>query len=104
MKSELEESLLHQMWIIGTIVPPKRQYKFHPKRKWLFDFAWPDKIVAAECEGGIWVKGAHVRGGHFQEDCQKYNAAALLGWRVFRFTADMIASGEAINTLEEALK
>ena len=34
----------------------------------------------------------------------KYNAAALLGWRVLRFTTDMVSSGIAIDTVKEAIK
>jgi hypothetical protein len=29
--------------------------------------------------------------------------AAILGWRVFRFTTDMVVNGWAIDTVREAL-
>ena len=32
--------------------PPQLQYKFHPARKWAFDFAWPEVMLAAEVDGG----------------------------------------------------
>lgn len=69
---------------------PVREYRFHPTRRWRFDFAWPDAKVAVECEGGIWSRGRHVRGRGFESDCEKYNAATLLGWRVFRCTPGML--------------
>ena len=28
------------------IMPPVREYKFHPKRRWRLDFAWPDDLIA----------------------------------------------------------
>jgi very-short-patch-repair endonuclease len=68
------------------------EHRFHSERKWRFDFCIPEKKVAVELEGGIWVKGAHTRGSHFNSDCEKYNNAALLGWRVFRITTNMIGS------------
>lgn len=79
---------------------PKQEYKFHPRRKWRFDFAWPKMLVAVEVEGGKWVKGRHQRPQGFEADCEKYNEAARMGWRVFRFTGDMIEDGRALATLE----
>ena len=65
-----------------------REYKFFEGRKFRFDFAWKKQKVAVEIEGGIWIRGAHTRGKHFVSDCDKYNLAALNGWRVFRFTSE----------------
>ena len=81
---------------------PVREHIFHHKRKWRFDFAFPDKMLAVEIEGG--VNGRHQRIGGFIGDCVKYNAAALLGWRVLRYTTDMVMQGTAINEVLEALK
>ena len=63
---------------------PLEEVKFHPSRKWRFDYAWPDKMVALEVEGGVWTMGRHTRGIGFVRDMEKYNAATLLGWRVLR--------------------
>lgn len=52
--------------------------------------AWPDKKVALECEGGIWIQGRHNRGMGFLKDCEKYNTAVLMGWRVLRYTTATI--------------
>ena len=73
-------------WKAYGLPDPIPEFKLHPKRKWRFDFAWPNKKIAVEIEGGIWTQGAHVRGNHFVSDMEKYNAAAKLGWFVFRFT------------------
>lgn len=77
--------------------PLTPEHKFHPSRKWPFDYAYIPKKVAIELEGGTWVGGRHVRGAGYSRDCQKYNAAALLGWRVFRLTTDMIRDDPAGN-------
>jgi very-short-patch-repair endonuclease len=86
-KSTLEQGFL-TVWAADKSRPmPRRQYCFHPARRWRFDFAWPDAMVAVEVEGGVWTGGRHTRGAGFQADCRKYNAAVLLGWRVLRYTA-----------------
>ena len=89
-------------------IPVCREYRFDPIRKWRFDFAiYPnDAKIAVEIEGGIFsrVAGAHTRGKHFESDCEKYNTAVKLGWRVLRYSTDMVLAGTAINDVLEALK
>jgi len=97
-KSELEQAFLFYVNAIN-LSEPVREWRFHPVRRWRFDFAWPDKMVAVECEGGIWTGGRHVRGQGFEEDCRKYNAAAVLGWKVLRVTGGML-DRDALGFLE----
>ena len=84
---------------------PESEYRFAPPRRWRFDFAYPDQAIAIECEGGTWgkKKSRHTTGSGFDKDCEKYNAAALDGWKVLRFTSSMIKSGRALNVIEKAL-
>jgi very-short-patch-repair endonuclease len=56
--------------------------------------------LAVEVEGGSWIAGRHVRGRGFEADCEKYNAAVLLGWRILRFTTAMIESGAALSAVK----
>ena len=101
--TDLEETLAFEIHSIG-LPDPQREFKFHPTRKWRFDFCWPEHMLAAEVEGGIYSGGRHVRGAGYAEDCVKYNEAALLGWRVLRFTGSMINSGEALDYIEMGLQ
>ena len=82
---------------------PQREFRFHPERRWRFDFAWPDRKVAMEVEGGVWSGGRHTRGAGFEGDCEKYNIAVLAGWKVLRVTARHIKSGAALEWLESSL-
>ena len=77
----------------------------HLGRRWRFDFAWPDLMLAVEVDGGAWVPGGgrHTRGAGFAADHDKMNRAMLLGWRVLRFTSRHIADGSALADLAEAL-
>jgi very-short-patch-repair endonuclease len=80
---------------------PEKEYRFHPVRKWRFDYAWPGStMIAIEVDGGQWVNGRHQRGKGYEADCEKLNEATRLGWRVFRFTGDMVTDGRALATLE----
>lgn len=82
-------------WEVWGIEKPEKEYRFHPGRKWRYDFAWPSKKVAVEIEGGVWTKGRHTRGSGFLGDMAKYNEAARLGWRVFRFQPKDLKTGVA---------
>jgi very-short-patch-repair endonuclease len=67
---------------LGDYSEPVRQHKFHPERKWRFDFAWPDLKVAVEIHGGGFVRGGHNRGRGMMNDCEKIRAAHAMGWIV----------------------
>lgn len=62
------------------------EYKFHPTRRFKFDFAIPEKKIAIEYEG-ISGKSRHTSITGYTRDCEKYNIATGMGWRVFRYTA-----------------
>ncbi len=92
--SQLEDELLFALKVEG-LPEPEREYRFC-KRRWRFDFAYPEHKIAIEVEGGTWVNGAHSRGAHYQSDCEKYNNAVLLGWKVLRITGAMIGNAPDI--------
>lgn len=78
------------LWEMLTRIPLQREYVFYPGRRWRLDFAHPATRIGIEIEGGTWVQGRHNRPQGFAADCEKYNSAAELGWRLFRLTPDMI--------------
>lgn len=81
-----------------------KEYKFHPERKWRFDYAVPEYRIALEVEGGVWTSGRHTRPQGFLGDIEKYNTATLMGWRVFRTTPTELYRTATINLLKEAIK
>jgi very-short-patch-repair endonuclease len=97
--SALEETLVLHLKAEG-IDGWVREHRFHPVRRWRFDFAWPELMFAAEVEGGTWVHGRHTRGAGVAKDLEKYNEAMLLGWNVARFDSGMVKSGKAIDTIK----
>lgn len=102
-RSALEEALAIELKHLLPGLPFKRQYRFHPERRWLFDFAWPKHMVAVEVEGGTWVGGRHTRPQGYASDCEKYNEATRLGWSVYRFTREHIVNGQAASYIQEVL-
>lgn len=84
------EALLDNRWRVlgGPDLEP--EVRFAQPRRWRFDRAHLASMVAIEAEGGVYSGGRHTRGKGFEDDCEKYNAAAALGWLVFRVTAGML--------------
>lgn len=94
---------MFQLQLAGLPLP-EREFLFHKRRKWRFDFAWPDLLIAVEVEGGVFSGGRHVRGQGYESDCEKYNEAQFLGWMVLRFTPGMIKRGKADQVIEKAIR
>lgn len=101
--SPLESLLLTQCHAAG-LPTPEREVRFHPKRRWRFDLAWPVPQLAVEIEGGTWVNGRHSRGKGFEQDCDKGNEAMLAGWSLLRVTEGMVRDGRAVRFIERALE
>lgn len=127
--SKLEEKLL-SLIIASGLPEPVREHKFHPKRRWRADFAWPGEKIIVEVEGGIYgsrVKchkcqslvmqrtnagkfvpvfsgGRHNSAAGFEADAEKYNTAQVMGWIVIRVTRKMIINGSALDFIRCALE
>jgi len=82
---------------------PVFEHTFCKGRRWRFDAAWLHERVAIEVEGGIFTNGRHIRSSGFLRDMAKYNAAALLGWTVLRYSPQQIATGDWVNDVKQAL-
>jgi len=85
------------------------EFHFAKPRKYRFDFAIVKYRIAIEIEGGTRKKQTEVRkckcgkihtfsayyGRHnspegYKKDCEKYNLAAVLNWKVLRYTYEHI--------------
>lgn len=82
----------------------EREFRFEPKRRWRADWYIPAHKILLEYEGSTWGGyGRHVRGVGYGKDCEKYNHAQILGYKVLRFTSDMVVSGLMEKQLQEAV-
>lgn len=102
-KISLGEELLNTHFKENKLYP-QREHKFHPTRRWRFDFAFPDLKLAVEVEGGTYSNGRHNRGNGYESDLEKYNEAILLGWNVLRFSTGMVNKGYAIDFVLKLLE
>ena len=91
-------------WFRQHKIPcPADEYKFHPNRKWRFDFAWPDEKVALEVQGGLFTGGRHSRGAALLKEHEKLNAAASAGWRVLYCIPQNLCMPETIELIKQSL-
>lgn len=77
------------------------EHRFHPARKWRFDFAIKELKIGIEYEGINSQKSRHTTITGYSGDADKYNAAQALGWKVLRFTT--INFKDVIKILNENL-
>lgn len=105
---------------------------FHDIKGWKFDFVIDrSKKIAVEVEGGtfsgivvcnhchqkvfvvtktgkkVYIRraGRHNSGKGYEEDAKKYREAAILGWKVLRFTTDEVTKNPKMvsETIRRAL-
>jgi very-short-patch-repair endonuclease len=86
-----EETFALHMKALG--LNPAREFQFHPERKWKIDFAFVEQKLGVKIDGGSRSHGRHNRADGFEADCIKLNAAVALGWRILRYTTEMVTRG-----------
>jgi hypothetical protein len=96
-KSAKGSKAKEEMWSIlcwcGEYVV--QEHKFSEERKFKFDFALPKEKIAIEYEGlglrtdksGGVDKSGHTSPTGYTSNCEKYNLATVLGWKLLRYTA-----------------
>lgn len=114
IQSKLEREFITRFRQIGTDLPAYiEQHQFCPNRRYAFDFAWPDYMLAVEINGGnrmvrysqklqrYVAVGRHTK----SKDYEKLNHASWLGWTILQFTGEMLRQNPqgCINDLRRAL-
>lgn len=87
--SKLEDRFWQMLGEWGIQEHFQKEVRFHPERKWRADFLCERDKVIVEIEGAVFIGGRHQYGGSFVKDCEKYNAATAMGYRIFRFARVM---------------
>jgi len=102
--------------VAAGLPAPLAEYRFARPRRFAFDWAWPDRGIALEVEGAVFGRGPKCPacgrrrvGGHssierIKTDMEKYNLAALRGWRVLRCTAEEFNRGDAVALVRRAFE
>lgn len=95
-KSKHEISFLRHWKLLYPDLPePVREHRFHPTRKWRFDFGFPDLKIAVELHGGG-NRGRHNTVAGMAKDLEKYNTATVAGWRCLAFNVVLLADMPAV--------
>ena len=85
-KAHIDEVLVR--FSKGKPITLYREFQFYPGRKFKFDWAILELKIAIEYEGIYGGgKSGHTTMCGYNKDSFKYNAAAEMGWKVFRYTA-----------------
>lgn len=84
---------------------PTAEYRFHPRRRWRFDWAWVPQQLALEIHGGAFLRtgGRHTRGAGFRADAEKFSEAAILHWKILHVLPEDVADGRALTLVARAL-
>lgn len=81
-----------------------KEHRFHPTRRWRFDYAIPAHMIAIEVEGGVWTGGRHTSPKGFLGDVEKYNTATVMGWRVLRTIPDQLCTNATLGMIRELMQ
>ena len=82
----------------------EKEYKFHPARRWRFDYAFPFLMIAVEVDGGVWTGGRHINPAGYINDMEKLNTAASMGWLVLRITTDDRFASKTFELISKAVE
>lgn len=88
----------------STGLDVEKEYRFHPERKWRFDYAIPDLKIAIEIDGGVWINGRHNRASGYIKDMQKFNIAASLGWLILKFTPEEMFKITTLDIISQTIR
>lgn len=105
-KSYAEQAFLDHWLEAFPDSVPEQEHRFHPVRRWRFDFAWPELKLALEIDGARWGggQGGHQLVSQMDKDHEKLNTAASMGWLVLHATPQRIKkdSDSVVDWLTEA--
>lgn len=87
--SKEKQAIETVLWLLkheGIIKDYVEELRFHSKRRFRFDWAIPEFMIAIEFEGIMSKKSRHTTVTGYSNDCIKYNLAQINGWKVLRYT------------------
>jgi very-short-patch-repair endonuclease len=78
-------ALFEELWAAANGPALETEVKFHPVRRWRFDYAIPARKIAIELEGIVYQsQGGHQSKKGYEQNTEKYLEATLLGWQLYR--------------------
>ena len=83
---------------ISAFTKDRTQLQYLEGRKFTADFAWPDRMIALEVDGG-----AHKTNGRFSTSFERAYLLLLAGWTVLHVGAAEVQKGIAIQWIQNLL-
>jgi very-short-patch-repair endonuclease len=101
-RSKNEANLVLEQHLKELRLPYISEFRFGLPigREWRADYFVSIKETLVEIEGSVWTQGRHTRGSGFLKDLEKYNTAAMLGYRLLRFSTQQVLDGTAREFLK----
>lgn len=97
IRTKQREQIFFKKLNDNGIEMPEKEFVFHKKRKWRFDYCFVKLGIAIEIEGAVWQNGRHTRGSGFIKDMEKYNEAAIYGYSLLRSTPNDFYKDSFVN-------
>ena len=102
-KDELHEYLAYAPRAHGLQWELETEFRFHPTRRWRFDYCWPAGKIAVEFDGIMFRTVGHNSLSGILRDSEKANEAQRLGWRLFRANAKSVGDGSFFSLIDQVL-
>ena len=113
--TKLQDKIFMALLLKAGCGIPEKEYKFHGKRRWRIDYAWPSLKIGVEINGGVWKKtryrdkrsgelitqigGRHTIGNGYMEDKEKKNTLTILGWALLEYTPQETTKKETMDQI-----
>lgn len=86
-KEQIDGKTFINLFLISLNVDFVNELQFSDGRKFRFDWAIKEHLIAIEYEGLMSEKSRHTTKQGYSTDTTKYNLAIQEGWKVYRYTA-----------------
>ena len=96
-RSQLEKDMGDQLASAGLTEGMVEEFRFHPERRWRFDFAWPERTLATEVQAAVFSRGRHSLPRGLPADWETASEAPLLGLRTVIVSRLEIRNGQALD-------
>jgi hypothetical protein len=103
-RRDYKAEFIKQLDLAGLPIPAS-EITFAPPRRWRFDWAYQDRRIAIEYQGGNYTgKGGHNTVKGLKNDYEKFSEAAIRGWMLILIDSGSVRSGQAVTWVERALR
>lgn len=103
VRRDYKAEFLDQLRLLN-LPAPAGEFRFHATRKWRFDWAYLDRKIAIEYQGGNYTgRGGHNTVKGLRNDYAKFTEASLQGWTLILIDSETVASGKAAEWVKRAL-